>query len=162
MIGEILYEGKGIMTINRIIQGGDGVSAPKIEFTMTGEGFCKGIAVGEIWTIIATISNDGTNAFGDGQGLIFTKDKINREIVVANAHGIGTSNNVDDTNPNCDKSTSQWVAFYRAKNPSARGTLNFLNNVVGMNRIETDDKTLKYTSNVRQWKLPPSTTLATH
>lgn len=153
MIGETLYDGNGIMKINRILQGGDGTLPPKIEFTMIGEGICRGIPVGEIWTIVATISNDGSNAFGDGEGLIFTKDKMNREIVVANAHGIGTSN-IDD---NSETSKSQWVVFYKAKNPNARGSLNFLNNMVGMNKIETNDKTLEYTSNVRQWKLPATT-----
>lgn len=150
LIGETLYEGKGKMIINRMIDGGDGIAPPKIEISLIGEGICKGIPVSELWTFIAIINEDGS-AFGDGQGIVFTKDRDNREIVTGIIRGIGKSSTLDD-----NISKSQCIIFYKSKNPKARGTLNFLNNVVGMNRIETNEDTLEYKSNVRQWVLPPS------
>jgi hypothetical protein len=147
-IGETVYEGRGVMTINRIIKGGDGIETPTIELTLKGCGKSKGIEVTEIWTFIAMV-NDDESSIADGQGMIFTKNRQNREMVVATARGLGKASKDEEMN------TSQFVIFYKAKNPRARGQLNFLDNITGMARITVNEETMEYKIDVREWKLVP-------
>jgi hypothetical protein len=148
MIGDTVYEGRGIMTVNRVVAGGDGLKPPTVELTLRGEGLSKGTKVSEIWTFIATV-NDDESAMAEGQGMIFTKDKDHREMVVATAKGLGKAHKYEEQN------RSQFVIFYTAKNPRARGALNYLDKIVGMARLTTNDETMEYKVDVREWKLQP-------
>jgi hypothetical protein len=81
--------------------------------------------------------------------MIFTKNRQNREMVVATARGLGKASKDEEMN------TSQFVIFYKAKNPRARGQLNFLDNITGMARITVNEETMEYKIDVREWKLVP-------
>lgn len=146
MIGETIYEGKGKIFVNRMLEGGDGTVPPKLELTFVGSGIVNDIIVNELWTITAVVNDDGS-AFADGQGLLSTKEKNNRDIVVATAKGLGKASKDEELN------TSQFVVFYTAKNPKARGSLNCLDKKVGMCKITANEETMEYTNNVREWKL---------
>lgn len=147
MIGETIYEGVGKIFVNRMIEGGDGNIPPKLELTFVGQGLVSNeIKVNELWTLTAIVNDDGS-AFADGQGLLSTKSRNNRELVVATAKGLGKASKEDETN------TSQFVVFYTAKNPKARGSLNCLDKKVGMCKITANEDTMEYFNNVREWKL---------
>jgi hypothetical protein len=146
LIGETVYQGKGTVTINRIIEGGDGLVPPKLEITLKGEGMSKDVPVTMIWTFIAIV-NDDRSAIADGQGIMFSKDRDNREMVVMTAKGLGKDVK------NQEYGRSQFVILFTAKNPRARGALNFLDKVVGMARLKTNEETMEYTIDIREWKL---------
>lgn len=150
MIGDTVYEGKGRMFVNRVLDGGDGINPPKVELTLQGMGMAKNIPVNEVWTFIATI-NDDESAMADGQGLVIAKDKHNRQLVVARASGLGKAEKEEEIN------TSQFIIFYKARNPKARGVLNFMDRVLGMARLVTNEETMEYTVDVREWKLRKKT-----
>jgi hypothetical protein len=146
LIGETVYEGSGKMFVNRVLGGGDGFTPPKVELTLQGTGMCKNVPVTEFWTFVATV-NDDESAMAEGQGLLITKDKHNRQLVAAKASGLGKAEKDAEFN------TSQFVIFYTARNPKARGALNFLDKILGMARLVTNEETMEYKVDVREWKL---------
>ena len=144
--GNLIFIGKGNITINRVIDGGDGINPLKLEITFKGMGKCNNVDVGEIWTYIATVNQDGST-FGDGQGILYTLDpSTKKDIVVGTARGMGVYD--DETG----QVKNAGVVFYKCKNPTPRGALFFLHNQVGLNEFETNETTLEYTNKVWEWK----------
>ncbi len=71
MLGEKIGEGSGKVIVRRVLPNPGG--GPKIETSFQAGGFLLGIEEMETGTYIATIRPDGT-LFGDGQGIIVSKD----------------------------------------------------------------------------------------
>lgn len=148
--GDIIYEGKGKAVINRVIEGGDGIVTPKIEMTMHGHGAYKGVPTTEIWTFITHVKNDDSS-FNEGQGIIFTADKFNRDSVVASGRGVG-KNIESDARHQGHRRLKDIVVVFSVRNMSSRHPLHFLHNVLGLNEFTLDEETMEYTNKLIEWK----------
>lgn len=114
MLGELIYEGKGKTTGNRIL-GLDEDGGPTPEVSMSGEGPIKGtIQITDMWTYWTV-----TGQRGQGRGIIMSKDGSN-EVVTAVSQGIGKMS---------ESGNMRYVGanFYST---ISTGKLAFLNNLV--------------------------------
>ena len=133
MLGELLFEIKGRLTSSRILN----AEEYKIEHSLTQEGKLKDIKItilGTFWTI--PTSKNVT--YGEGQGIITTKD--GEDTATFRGYGIGTSK-------------GQISVSFRGsviyKSSSTNGKLSFLNNKIGVFESEVDESG---TSTEKHWE----------
>jgi hypothetical protein len=119
MVGELLFESKGKITGQRVLSVVNGI--PKLEISITGTGIFTGsLEVTETWTYWAIQRSDGTS-YGEGQGVIMTKD--GSEVATATGRGEGKMT---------DLGKMRWpgAIFYST---NSTNKLAFLNHLIGMN-----------------------------
>ena len=151
VFGDIIYEGKGKAVINRIVEGGDGIITPKIEMTLHGQGSYRGVPTTEIWTFITHIKNDDSS-FNEGQGIIFTMDKFNRDMVVVSGRGVGKNINDGDMVYHGHRRIKDIVVVFSVRNMTGRHPLGFLHNMLGLNEFTLNEETMEYTNKLIEWK----------
>jgi hypothetical protein len=99
---------------------------PKLEITATGSGTVRGgIEVTETWTYWTIHRQDGT-FYGEGQGIITTKDGV--EFVTATGRGEGRATRSGNTR-------YPGTIFF---NTSSGNRLVFLNHMIGVNEYEVE------------------------
>lgn len=135
MLGELLYEGKGRLAGSRILN----VDEYKVEHSMIEEEKIKDIEItmlGTFWTIPS-----GKNVtYGEGQGIITTKD--GEDTAPFRGYGIGTSKGQISV-------SFRGSVFYKSSSSSTNGKLSFLNNKIGVFESEVDESG---TSNEKHWE----------
>jgi hypothetical protein len=123
MLGDLIYEPKGRITGQRVLE----VEVPKIEVSFSASGVLKGgIEVVENVTYWSVARSLGI-IYGEGQGVLMTKDGSDHGTWKGN--GIGTMSGIGKT--------SFRGAIYFGN--TSTGKLEFLNNIVGVYEYETDD-----------------------
>lgn len=122
MLGELIYQGKGKITGTRVIN----VDENKVEHSAGGEGRLKDIDVTEIDTFWVIPVGKNT-LFGEGQGIITTKDDT--ETVTFKGYGVGRISE-------SGKTSFRGTNFYKT---SSNEKLSFLNNMIGVFEFEVDE-----------------------
>jgi hypothetical protein len=123
MLGELIYEQKGKVTGQRVLD----VSPPRVETSFSATGTLKGgITVSEMGTYWSEARSPGI-LYGEGQGIIMTNDGT--EVATWKGSGIGRM------------SGSGKVSFRGAIywHTTSTGKLAPLNNVVGVYEYEIDE-----------------------
>jgi hypothetical protein len=137
MVGELLFESKGKITGQRVLSVVNGI--PKLEISITGTGIFTGsLEVTETWTYWAIQRSDGTS-YGEGQGVIMTKD--GSEVATATGRGEGKMT---------DLGKMRWpgAIFYST---NSTNKLAFLNHLIGVNEYEVDASG-NYEHRLWEWK----------
>jgi hypothetical protein len=133
MLGELIYEHKGKITSQRVLD----VEGAKMETSFSGSAKYRGTDGTEIGTYWSIYRPEGV-LYGEGQGLITTKDG---EIATWTGSGIGRFTGQG-------KIRFHGPLFYRTY---STGKLAFLNNLVGVYENQIDeDQSLHY--KVWEWK----------
>lgn len=122
MLGNIIYESKGQITNQRVI----GIEGPTLEISLSSNGIINGeIEVTETVTYESTPQQGGI-IYGEGQGILMTKD--GNELVTVQPQGIG-------------KYTGSGSVRFAGSvffNTISNGKLAFLNDIVGVFEYEMD------------------------
>lgn len=87
MLGEKIGEGKGKVTVQRVLPNPGG--GPRMETSFQSSGTLLGVSETETGTYIATSRPDGS-LFGEGQGILMSKDG---DVGTWTGQGVGTINN---------------------------------------------------------------------
>ena len=137
MLGDLISEGKGKVTGQRVLETNAGT--PRLEISQSGEGNTKGnIGVVEMWNYW-TEQRPGGVHYGEGNGVMMTKD--GNEVVSVTGRGVG-------------RMTEAGTMRYLATNfntTSSPGKLAFLNNLVTVVEYEVD-KSNNYKYKAWEWK----------
>ena len=137
MLGELIFESKGKVMGQRILSVENGI--PKMEITFTGEGKYNGnVEITENWTYWAVQRDDGTS-YGQGQGVIMTKDGIE----VATAIGRGEGKKTDSS-----KMRYKSAIYFESNSKNRLATLN---RVLGVSEYEVDGSG-NYEHKLWEWK----------
>jgi hypothetical protein len=137
MLGELIFDSNGRVTGQRVLSVENGI--PKIEISITGTGTFKGnLEVTEAWTYRTIQRLDGTS-YGEGKGVIMTKDGGE----VATATGQGEGKMTDS-----GKMKYNGAIFYST---NSKNKLAILNHLFGVSEYEVD-VTGKYDHKLWEWK----------
>ena len=137
MLGELIFESKGKIIGQRVLSVENGI--PKQEASVTGTGTFKGsIEVTETWTYWVIQRSDGTS-YGEGQGIIMTKD--GSEVATATGHGEGGLTE-------SGKMRYPGAIFFAT---NSKNKLAFLNHLIGVNEYEVDASG-NYSHRLWEWK----------
>ncbi len=137
MLGELIMESKGKITGQRILSVENGI--PKMEISVSGTGTFKGnVEINESWTYWAIQRPDGSS-YGEGQGVVMTKDGSEVATVIGRGEGSRTESG---------KMRYRSAEFYESNSKNKFATLNHL---MGANEYEVDDSG-NYTHKVWEWK----------
>ena len=124
MLGELIFESKGKITGQRVLSVENGI--PKLEVSVAGTGiFNENLDVTETWTYWTIQRPDGTS-YGEGKGVIMTKD--GGEVAAAIGHGEGKMTAAG-------KMRYPGAIFYET---NSKNKLAFLNHLIGVNEYEVD------------------------
>jgi hypothetical protein len=135
MLGELIYEPKGRITGQRVLD----VEGPKIEVSFSASGVLKdSIEVIENATYW-NVARDPGKLYGEGQGVLMTKD--------GSDHGTWKGNGIGTMSGN--GKTSFRGAIYFGNTSVSK--LEFLNNIVGVYEYETDENG-NTSAKIWQWK----------
>ena len=85
MLGDLIYEGKGKVTGQRVLDTEEGVA--KLEVSISGSAKSKRVDITEMWTYWTIPRTDGV-LYGEGRGIIMTKNGT--EVATATGYGIST------------------------------------------------------------------------
>jgi len=132
MLGELIYEAKGLIKSERVID----ISELKIETTFEAKGKIKDVEVLDLGTFWSVPRPDG-RIYGENKSIFFTRN--NNVIATAQDKVIGEKIN---------GSTLRFIgsAFFKT---SYTGKLSFLNNIIGIFEAEVKDN--KYLT-VKKWE----------
>jgi hypothetical protein len=137
MLGELIYESKGKITGQLILSVENGI--PKVEVSISGNGIFNGnLDVTETWTYWTIQRPDGTS-YGEGKGVIMTKD--GSEVATATGHGEGKMTDAG-------KMKYPGAIFFET---SSKNKLAFLNHLIGVNEYEVDASG-NYEHKLWEWK----------
>jgi hypothetical protein len=140
MLSELIYEGSGKITGQRVLEVEGGI--PKLETSISGNGRFKtekvSVDITEIWTYWSIQKPDGS-FYGEGKGVLTTKDGT--EVATATGIGIGRISNTG-------KSRYTGANFHRT---NSNGKLAFLDNIIGVTEFEVDSLD-NYVIKLWQWK----------
>jgi len=134
MLGELVYEGKGKITGQRVLDS----EAQIIEITILGRGKFKDIEVTELWTYI-TEPKPNNLVFCTGKCILSTND--GSIVATASGHGIGPFKN-------SGKMRYPGSVYFNA---DINSQLAFLNNLVGVNEYELEESE-NYVHKIWEWK----------
>jgi hypothetical protein len=134
MLGDLLYEQKGKITSQRVLDAGP---EPKMETSFAGSANYRGTDGTEIGTYQTTFRPEGV-LYGEGHGVITTKDG---EIATWTGSGIGRFTGQG-------KIRFHGPLFYRTH---STGKLAFLNNLVGVYETQIDENQ-NFLYKVWEWK----------
>ena len=136
MLGDLIYEHKGKITSQRVLDAGS-PPEPKMETSFAGSANYRGTDGTEIGTYRTTYRPEGV-LYGEGQGVITTKDG---EIATWTGSGIGRFTGQG-------KIRFHGPLFYRTH---STGKLAFLNNLVGVYETQIDENQ-NFLYKVWEWK----------
>jgi hypothetical protein len=136
MLGDLVIEDNGKITGQRVL---DVVEGPKIEVSFLMLGRYKGIEGNDIGTYW-TVPRPGGVMYGEGQGVITTKD--GKEMATWTGQGVGRF-----TSPG-GKISFRGSLFFRT---TSSANLSALNNLVGVFEYEVDEMG-NCSSKVWEWK----------
>lgn len=136
MLGELIYESKGKIIGQRILSVENGI--PKMEITISGDGKYNGVEITESFTYWAVQRDDGSS-YGQGQGVIMTKDGDG----IATAIGRGEGKRTDS-----GKMKYKSAIFFES---SSKNKLASLNRMLGVSDYEVDESG-NYTHRIWEWK----------
>jgi hypothetical protein len=137
MLGELIFESKGKITGQRVLSVENGI--PKLEVSVTGTGIFNGnLDVTETWTYWTIQRTDGTS-YGEGKGVIMTKD--GGEVATATGHGEGRMTE-------SGKMKYSGTNFYET---NSKNKLAFLNHLIGVNEYNVD-RSGNYENKLWEWK----------
>jgi hypothetical protein len=126
-LGELIGEGRGKITGQRVLD----VEGPKIESSYTMDGKYSGedcTEIGTYCTVMAQGAEEAGVMYGEGQGVVTTKD--GKGMATWTGQGIG-------------KFTGQGKISFRGSlffRTTSRGKLSSLNNLVGVFEYEVDEQ----------------------
>jgi hypothetical protein len=132
-LGDLIVEDKGKITGQRVLDS----NGPKTEASMTMEGTYNGVDTVEVATYWS-VPRDGGAMYGEGQGVITSKD--GKETASWTGQGIGRMES--------GKVRFCGSIFFRT---SSSGKLSFLNNTVGVFEFEANQEG-DCSSKVWEWK----------
>lgn len=140
MLGEQIYEHKGKIIGQRILDVSEEAGLPKIETTFSATAKLKGTIditdIGTYWSIV----KPGGVLYGEGQGVYTTKDGSG-EMATWTAQGVGRFTVRGGV-------SFRGSLFFRT---NSTGKLSFLNNLVGVFEYEVDEQG-NTTAKVWEWK----------
>ena len=136
MLGDLIYEHKGKITSQRVLDAGS-PPEPKMETSFAGSANYRGTDGTEIGTYQTIFRPEGV-LYGEGQGVITTKDG---EIATWTGSGIGRFTGQG-------KIRFHGPLFYRTH---STGKLAFLNNLVGVYETQIDENQ-NFLYKVWEWK----------
>src|SRR5919197_127206 len=124
-LGELIEESRGKITGQRVLD----VQVPKMEASFTMEGNFRGTSCTDVGTYTSVLREGGV-LYGEGQGIITTKD--GKEMVTWTGPGIGRI-----TGPG--KVSFRGSLFFQIPLTSEGGKLSYLNNMMGVFEYEVDE-----------------------
>ena len=140
MLGEQIYEHKGKIIGQRVLDATREIGLPKIETTFSATAKLKGTIditdMGTYWSIV----KPGGVLYGEGQGVYTTKDGSG-EMATWTAQGVG-------------RFTVRGVVSFRGSlffRTNSTAKVSFLNNLVGVFEYEVDEQG-NTTAKVWEWK----------
>jgi hypothetical protein len=136
-LGELIEESTGKITGQRVLD----VEIPKMETSFAMEGNYRGISCTDVGTYTSVLREGGV-LYGEGQGIITTKD--GQGMATWTGQGIGKF-----TAPG--KVSFRGSIFLRTPSTSQGGKLSSLNNMVGMFEYEVDEMGSCFTKSW-EWK----------
>jgi hypothetical protein len=136
-LGELIEDSTGKITGQRVLD----VEIPKMETSFAMEGNYRGISCTDVGTYTSVLREGGV-LYGEGQGIITTKD--GQGMATWTGQGIGKF-----TAPG--KVSFRGSIFLRTPSTSQGGKLSSLNNMVGMFEYEVDEMGSCFTKSW-EWK----------
>ena len=136
-LGEIIKETRGKIIGERVLD----VQVPKMETSFTMEGNYRGTTCTDVGTYTSVLREGGV-LYGEGQGIITTKD--GQGMATWTGQGIGRF-----TGPG--KVSFRGSIFLRTPSTSQGGKLSSLNNMVGVFEYEVDEMGSCFTKSW-EWK----------
>jgi hypothetical protein len=136
-LGELIEESTGKITGQRVLD----VEIPKMETSFAMEGNYRGISCTDVGTYTSVLREGGV-LYGEGQGIITTKD--GQGMATWTGQGIGKF-----TAPG--KVSFRGSIFLRTPSTSQGGKLSSLNNMVGVFEYEVDEMGSCFTKSW-EWK----------
>jgi hypothetical protein len=136
-LGELIEDSTGKITGQRVLD----VEIPKMETSFAMEGNYRGIPCTDVGTYTSVLREGGV-LYGEGQGIITTKD--GQGMATWTGQGIGKF-----TAPG--KVSFRGSIFLRTPSTSQGGKLSSLNNMVGMFEYEVDEMGSCFTKSW-EWK----------
>ena len=136
-LGELIEESTGKITGQRVLD----VEIPKMETSFAMEGNYRGISCTDVGTYTSVLREGGV-LYGEGQGIITTKDA--QGMATWTGQGIGKF-----TAPG--KVSFRGSIFLRTPSTSQGGKLSSLNNMVGVFEYEVDEMGSCFTKSW-EWK----------
>jgi len=136
-LGELIEDSTGKITGQRVVD----VEIPKMETSFAMEGNYRGIPCTDVGTYMSVLREGGV-LYGEGQGIITTKD--GKGMATWTGQGIGKF-----TAPG--KVSFRGSIFLRTPSTSQGGKLSSLNNMVGVFEYEVDEMGSCFTKSW-EWK----------
>jgi hypothetical protein len=124
-LGELIEESRGKITGQRVLD----VQVPKMETSFTMEGNYRGTPCTDVGTYTSMLREGGV-LFGEGQGIVTTKDGQGMATWIG--QGIGRF-----TGPG--KVSFRGSIFFKTPSTSGEGKLSNFNNMVGVFEYEADE-----------------------